>query len=602
MDNNLIKEREEIDDSFKWDLTPLYESDEAFEEALAAMNSKLDHILSFDSKLVDAKTIREFYDESTCLEQELSNLYVYASLRKSEDTRKEDAQSMYQRIYGSYVNFAAALSFADPQILSLEQDKLDQILNSAEMEPYKYRFSKLVRQKAHVLTEEGEKVLAMMAEALAAPSEVASNLMNADMTFENVKNSAGEELALSGANYILLQSSQDRTLRKNSFKAYYKAYKDHINTFAAAYAGKVKAAVAEAKLRGYESSLDMYTSLENVPSTVYDSLIDAVHKCMPYMHRYVKLRKKILGLDELHYYDVYAPLVLGDEDKYSLEEAEELVLAAVEPLGQSYVKQVKTGFENRWMDVYPNKGKRSGAFSEGTYSSIPYVLTNFVGNLDSVSTIAHEFGHSMHTFISNHKQEPQNAEYTIFVAEVASTVNENLLIEKLLADCKDKKKELFLLNHYLEGFKGTVYRQAMFAEFEQKAHQMAESGQALNATSLSKLYRELIELYFGEELIIDDEVDLEWARIPHFYTPFYVYKYATGYSSAVAISENILKKKDNALDAYLSFLSTGGSMDPLDELKIAGLDLSDSKTVIRALEKFDKVLDRVEELSNEGCI
>lgn len=254
------------------------------------------------------------------------------------------------------------------------------------------------------------------------------------------------------------------------------------------------------------------------------------------------------------------------------------------------------------MDVYPNKGKRSGAFSEGTYSSIPYVLTNFVGNLDSVSTIAHEFGHSMHTFISNHKQEPQNAEYTIFVAEVASTVNENLLIEKLLADCKDKKKELFLLNHYLEGFKGTVYRQAMFAEFEQKAHQMAESGQALNATSLSKLYRELIELYFGEELIIDDEVDLEWARIPHFYTPFYVYKYATGYSSAVAISENILKKKDNALDAYLSFLSTGGSMDPLDELKIAGLDLSDSKTVIRALEKFDKVLDRVEELSNEGCI
>ncbi len=602
MDNNLIKEREEIDDSFKWDLTPLYESDEAFEEALAAMNSKLDHILSFDSKLVDAKTIREFYDESTCLEQELSNLYVYASLRKSEDTRKEDAQSMYQRIYGSYVNFAAALSFADPQILSLEQDKLDQILNSAEMEPYKYQFSKLVRQKAHVLTEEGEKVLAMMAEALAAPSEVASNLMNADMTFENVKNSAGEELALSGANYILLQSSQDRTLRKNSFKAYYKAYKDHINTFAAAYAGKVKAAVAEAKLRGYESSLDMYTSLENVPSTVYDSLIDAVHKCMPYMHRYVKLRKKILGLDELHYYDVYAPLVLGDEDKYSLEEAEELVLAAVEPLGQSYVKQVKTGFENRWMDVYPNKGKRSGAFSEGTYSSIPYVLTNFVGNLDSVSTIAHEFGHSMHTFISNHKQEPQNAEYTIFVAEVASTVNENLLIEKLLADCKDKKKELFLLNHYLEGFKGTVYRQAMFAEFEQKAHQMAESGQALNATSLSKLYRELIELYFGEELIIDDEVDLEWARIPHFYTPFYVYKYATGYSSAVAISENILKKKDNALDAYLSFLSTGGSMDPLDELKIAGLDLSDSKTVIRALEKFDKVLDRVEELSNEGCI
>lgn len=419
-----------------------------------------------------------------------------------------------------------------------------------------------------------EALLAAFTETLGAPSKISESLQDADMTFESVTDSNGEVHELNQSNYILLQMSEDRTLRLNAFKSFYKGFKQHINTFAATYNGCIKEAVAEAQVRHYESSRAMSMAYEHVPGVVYDSLVDTVRKFMPEMYRYVRLRKQMLGLDELHYYDVYTPLVAGSSKSYTYEEAQQMVLDAVTPLGKDYVNRVKQAYKDRWIDVYPNNGKRGGAFSSGTYDSNPYILTSFTGTLDSVSTIAHEMGHSQHTWLSNHTQTPQNADYTLFVAEVASTVNENLLVEQLLQKTTEPKERLALLNHYLEGFKGTVYRQTMFAEFERDAHAMAERGEAITVASMNTLYKNLIKDYFGEDLVIDDEVQYEWARIPHFYRPFYVYKYATSYCAAVALSEAILNNEDGAVKKYLEFLSMGGSAYPLDELKHAGVDFS----------------------------
>ncbi|MBQ2310463.1 MAG: oligoendopeptidase F, partial [Erysipelotrichales bacterium] len=407
----------------------------------------------------------------------------------------------------------------------------------------------------------------------------------------------GKTVEVNDSNYILLQSSEDRVLRENSFRSYYKGYKNHINTFAATYAANVKAMTAEAKARHYGSSREMSLYESNIPLEVYDQLIAAVHRHMPAMYRYVDLRKRLLGLDQLHYYDVYAPLTKGSDDKYTYEEAQKMVLEAVKPLGEEYGRIVKKGFESRWIDVYPNKGKTGGAFSAGTYDSNPVILTNFTGTLDSVSTIAHEMGHSMHTWHSKTHQPRQYADYTMFVAEVASTVNENLMIEQLLQKESDPEKRLVLLEQYLENFKGTVYRQTMFAEFEKEAHALAEKGEALDPVSLNNLYEGLVKEYFGEEMVIDPEVQYEWARIPHFYSSFYVYVYATGYSSAVALSEGILKEGEPARKRYIEFLSMGGSRYPLDELKHAGVDLTTPEPVDIALTKFEKVLEEAEKLA-----
>ena len=369
---------------------------------------------------------------------------------------------------------------------------------------------------------------------------------------------------------------------------------DPIHTFAATYSGVIKNHTTEARLRGFESSRQMSLFANNIPESVYDMLIETVHKCMPYMYRYVQLRKKILGVEELHYYDTYAPLCASNNKKYSYEEAQQMVLDAVAPLGKDYVQRVKDAYTDGWIDVYPNVGKSGGAYSSGTYDSNPFILTNFTGSLDSVSTLAHEMGHSQHTWLTNHTQPAQYANYSLFVAEVASTVNECLLIEQLLEDCDDPATRLYLLNQYLEGFKGTVYRQTMFAEFEKEAHAMSERGESLTGEALCDLYERLIKLYFGEDLIVDEEVRYEWARIPHFYNPFYVYVYATGYTSAVALAQGILKDKEPAVKKYLEFLSMGGSQYPLDELKHGGVDLSTPAPIEKALEKFNEVLEDAE--------
>lgn len=458
---------------------------------------------------------------------------------------------------------------------------------------------KLLRDKPHTLTANEEKLLASFGEVFSAPQQIAENLQDADLLFEPAKDSDGQIHEVTGPGYIPLQMSSDRTLRENSFRSYYKSYREHINTFAATYAGAVKCAVAEAAARHYGSSREMSQAGEHIPASVYDNLIATVRAHMPAMYRYVRLRKEMLHLDELHYYDLYAPLISGNETRYTYEEAQQMVLDAVAPLGKAYTGTVKQAFRDRWIDVYPNKGKSGGAYSSGTYDSNPFILTNFSGTLDAVSTIAHEMGHSMHTYLANHTQPPYYAEYTLFVAEVASTVNENLLIENLLSKTTDPLERLRLLNQYLEAFKGTVYRQTMFAEFEMKAHRMAENGEALTPAALNALYKGLTADYFGPDLVLDDEVQYEWARIPHFYRPFYVYKYATGYSTAVALSEGIRTEGKPAVDRYLGFLSMGGSRDPLDELKYAGVDLTTPAPVDTALRKFEAVVAEAEELAKK---
>ncbi len=591
-----IKERSQIEESFKWDLSSLYADDQAWEKELGTVEAYVEKVSALQGKLQDAASIKTYLEASDELERLLSNLFCYASLRKSEDTRAEDAQGMYSRIYGKYVQAAAATSFGEPEILKLPQEQLESIAVSEELQAYRYTMTKMLRRKAHTLNESEEKLLASFGEVFAAPGQISGSLRDADMVFEPAADKDGVMHEVSGANYILLQTSKDRTLRENAFRSFYKGYQQHINTYAASYAAEVKAAAAQASVRHYASSREMYMADENIPASVYDNLIDVVHEYMPLMHRYVSLRKKLLGLDELHYYDVYAPLSDGVTEHYTYEQAKEMVLSAVKPLGEEYGRIVQSAFAERWVDVLPNKGKRGGAFSSGTYDSKPYILTNFTGTLDSVSTLAHEMGHSMHTWYANHTQPLQSADYTIFVAEVASTCNENLLIEQLLDECEDPKTRLALLNQYLEGFKGTVYRQTMFAEFEKEAHAMAERGEALHAGSLSALYKRLVEEYFGPELVMDDEVALEWARIPHFYTPFYVYKYATSFAASVAVSEQILQEGKPAADRFLEFLSLGGSMDPLDELKHTGVDLTEKAPIERALQKFEKVLAEAEKL------
>ena len=595
-----VKKRSEIPEQYKWDLTKMYANDAAWEKALAEFDKDLAQIAAFEGTLTESPArLREWMDLTTELDRKISYLFVYASMRRSEDGREEAAQMMFSKVYAKAVQAEAMSSFARPEILAMPEEKLAAFVEAPELADYRITMEELLRRKPHVLSAAEEKILAGVGEVMAAPGDISDMLQDADMTFDPVKDSEGHEVPVTQAGFITLQESKDRVLRKAAFESYYKGFRGHINTFAATYAANVKADVFEAKTRKYSSARAMAVASENVPESVYDGLIETVHKHMPAMHRYAKLRKEILGLDELHYYDLYTPLAKEVDLSYTYEEAQEMVLKATAPLGKDYTDVVRKAFAERWIDVFPNEGKAGGAYSGGCYDSVPYIMLNYTGSVDSVSTIAHEMGHSMHSYLTRKNQPPQYGDYKIFVAEVASTVNENLMIEQLLAQDIEPQMRLYLLNQYLENFKGTVYRQTMFAEFEKIAHERIEAGEALSAEGLCQIYENLVREYFGEALTMDPEVRYEWARIPHFYRAFYVYKYATSYAAAVALSDAILKEGDKAVKPYLEFLSLGGSKDPLDSLRHAGVDMTTPAPIDRALEKFAAILDETEKVYRE---
>lgn len=593
-----IRKREEIEDQYKWDLSTLYKDDASWEEALANLDAYIEKTVSWSGKLNDAANVRGLLDDMFSLYMQIANIANYAFLRSSENTREAAGQSMVQRSMGAEAKAVTASSFWRPELLSLDDEKLKDIINDPLCESYRFLLEDLLRHKEHTLSAKEEQLLASFSESINASGRIAETLMDADMVYADAADSEGKKHLLTDSTFILLQSDHDRALRISSFENFYAGYQQHINTYAAAYTGCVKGKAAEARARAFASDREMSLHEDNIPVSVYDNLIETVHNRMDAMYRYVRLRKRLLKLDELHYYDLYAPLVQEEKENYSYEDAQKLVLDAVAPLGGEYCSAVKSAFENRWIDVYPNEGKANGAYSAGTYTSNPYIMMNYTGTLDSVSAMAHEMGHSMQSWYTNHNQPVHYSNYSIFVAEVASTVNENLLAEQMLKAENDPKKRLAILNQYLEGFKGTVYRQTMFAEFEREAHAMSERGESLDRESLCTLYENLIRRYFGEDLVIDGQVKYEWARIPHFYMPFYVYVYATGYCTACALSQMILKDGKEAADRYISFLRMGSSRYPVDELKMAGVDLTTPEPINRAIDQFEKVLDEAERLAD----
>ena len=584
--------RSEIDDKFKWAVSDLYSSDEAWEKDYNSILELTDQPSELKGRMGESagmlyKALKEYEQVEYITER----VYVYAFMKYYEDT----GNSKYQEISGKAQMAAMKVSekyaFLEPELISIDADVLDKYISEDErLGMYKHFIDDCLAGKEHTLSEKEEALLAKASQMSTVPDEVFSKFNNADVKFGKVKRENGQEDELTNGNFATFMESQDRTVRKAAFEALYKQYGAYINTIAAAFYGNVKQAMFYADARGYKSTLNMYLNGSFIPENVYKNLIKTVNDNLDKMYRYVDIRKKALGVDELHFYDIYAPMVEDIDWKISYDEAKDIVVNALAPMGEEYVSHIKEGFNNGWVDVYENTGKRSGAFSWGAYGTHPYVFLNYSDTLNDVFTVIHEMGHAMHTYYSNANQPYIYAGYKIFVAEVASTCNEAILMQYMLKNTDDEKKKRYLLNHFFEQFKGTLYRQTMLAEFEMEAHAKAEHGEVLSAESLCAMYKKLNEKYFGPDMVIDDEIALEWARIPHFYTPFYVYQYATGYSAAIAISTKILAGDEQVIAGYRKFLSGGSSMHPIELLKLCGIDMTRPDVVQEALDVFGELL------------
>ncbi len=594
-----LPKRSEVKEEYTWDLSDIYVSKEAWEQELEEITALTDELEKMEGKVTaSAANLLCTLELSAKAEQKMDKAFSYSERLFDQDQKNAAHQAMNQKMYGLYTDYCSRTAFIVPEILAADENVIDGFFSQESgLELYRIQIKEIWRTKEHRLSAEMEKLLAMTGEMSQTPSNVFSSISNADFVYPEITDEKGERVRLSHGNFVPLEESSDRRVRKDAFEAFYSVYKQFANTLAGLYDGQVKQQIFYAKARKYESTLEAAVDANHVPSKVYYNLIDTVNKNMDKMHRYVKIRKKCLGVDELHMYDIYTPMIADAAKKIPFDEAKETVLKALAPLGEEYVAKVKEGFENRWIDVYENEGKRSGAYSAGVYGVHPYVLLNQNDTLDNMFTLAHEMGHAMHSYYSNETQPYIYSGYKIFVAEVASTCNEVLLMEYLLANTTDKKERAYLLNHYLDSFKGTVYRQTMFAEYEMRTNKMVEDGESLNAENLCALYKELNEKYYGPDMITDEEITYEWARIPHFYYDFYVYQYATGFSAAVAIAHAILKEGAPAVERYKKFLSGGCSQSPVELLKIAGVNMEEPTPVQEALNVFGEVLDEIETLS-----
>lgn len=586
--------RSEMDPRFQWDFTHIYPDKAHWEAAMTEAEKAVEALSALPGTLGQSKdALKKGLEQLADASQKVEIPYIYAMLHRAADGSEPAYQEMEARGMSLAVKANAATSFLDPEILAIPKEQLDAWMAQEDMAVYRHMVEDISRGRAHTLSADKEKMLAMLGEAADTPSSAYEMLTNVNMVFPKIHNEAGEEVQLTSGNFGVYRESRSRAVREEAFRAMFGTYRKYGDTFAALYGGQIKFDTFFANVRGYGSSIEAYLDGGNVPVSVYDSLIEAVHESLPAMKEYLALRKKALKLDKLDIFDLYVPMVEDVDYPVPFENVKELVKNATKPLGEGYQQLLDRAFAENWMDVYENQGKRGGAFSCGVYGVHPYVLLNYTDTLDDAFTVAHELGHSMHSFFSSRAQEFVNHSYRIMVAEVASTVNEVLMTMYLLKTETDKKRRAYILNHFLEGFRTTLFRQTLFAEFERKAHELHAAGTPLTSQTLNKIYHDLVALYY-EGAEIDEEIDTEWSFIPHFYTPFYVYQYATGFSSAVAIARHILETGDAS--EYLRFLSTGGSDYPLNELKIAGIDLTKPDTVKSALEVFANTVKEFEAL------
>ena len=591
-------ERKDIAEKYKWKLSDVFPSDEAWEAEYAEIEKTMEafDVSRYQGKLADKATLLAFYRETGELNKRAEKLYVYAHMSHDQDLRVSKYNAYMGKISTLFSKFGAKLAFVDPELTALSDDALDGYINDPDFASQEYMLRLVKAQKAHVLTEGEEKLLALVSDVTGGFRDTFMMLDNANLNLPKA-NFNGAETQMSHGTYGLVMHTGTREERKEWFEKYYEAYVKLIDAITQTYIGNVKKDIFYTTARKYGSCLERAMHGEDVDIAVYNNLVEAVNEALPQMHRYIRLRKDILGLEEQHMYDVYAPLVEDAELKMPFEEAYETVIKGLAPLGESYAALLRKGRDEGWIDVMENDGKRSGAYSTCVYATHPYVLLNYQQTMNDIFTVAHEMGHAIHSYQSNTAQPYEKADYTIFVAEIASTVNEVLLLKHLYANTQDKKLKKYLLNYYLDMMRATLFRQTQFAQFEQRAHAEAEKGNPLTKESLCEMYYELNQKYYGDGLVHDKQIAYEWARIPHFYTAFYVYKYATGITSAISIVQRILTEGEPAVKDYFTFLQSGGSTDPVSILKRAGVDLTTKMPFERAMKEFEETLDELAALS-----
>ena len=589
-------DRQSISNKYKWKLEDMYSNNELWEKDLELVKNKYVVIEKFRGKLAEsASNIYECLEFEDNLSVIIARVFVYARMRRDEDNSNPQYQAFVEKATSLMNEVHSKFSFITPELVNIDRETINKYMEEfPKLKLYDRFFQELYRQREYVLSEREEEILAMSAEALEGADNIFMMLNNADMTYGSIVDENGDTVEVTKGNYSVFMESKDRRVRKDAFDTLYQTYIDHKNTLATTLVTNVKTNEFYSKVRGYDSPLHSSLDSDNIKVELYDNLIDAVSDNLGLLHRYVALRKKILGLDEIHMYDLYVPIVDQFEKEIEYEEATEIVKEAVKPLGEKYVDDLTNAFDSGWIDVYENTGKTSGAYSWGCYLSHPYVLLNYQGKLGDVFTLAHEMGHALHSFYTNKAQPHIYSNYKIFVAEVASTVNENLLVHHLKEQSADKTERAYLLNKFLEEFRGTIFRQVMFAEFEKIIHNLNSAGEPLTCERLCEIYRELNIKYYGNDIVVDENIDYEWSRIPHFYSSFYVYKYATGFASAIAFADKI--QKGEGVEEYLNFLSSGSSDYPLELLKKAGVDLCSPKPVEDAMKAFENALDEFEKI------
>lgn len=585
--------RDEIDERYRWDLSSIYADDEAFLAALEEAKGCATKLAAYRGKISQSpEELLAYLQLSDEAGVELGKLVNYAQRKLDEDTRKATYQDYSAQVISVYTEVSSATSWFAPELLKLDDAQMEQFFVACpELELYRRALHMVFRQRGHILGDAEEELLARAQDMAMQPEHIFSLFSDADLTFEDAIDAQGETHPVTHGSYVPLMMSDDRVLRKSAYASLYAAYEQFRNTAAATLGAQAKQLKFYTDARKYPTALEYCLDQNEVPTEVYTNLISCVHEHLAPMHKYVELRKQVLGVDELHFYDLYVPIVEDVDMEFTYEEACDLILEALEPLGEGYLEIVREGLSKRWIDVYETPGKRSGAYSAGGYGMHPVILMNFQGQLDDVFTLIHEMGHSIHTYLSCKTQPSVYSDYVIFVAEVASTVNEALLTQHLLKTRTDPRERAYILNHFLEQFKGTLYRQTMFAEFELAFNEIAARGEGITAEALGEIYRELNASYYGPDIVVDDQIAVEWARIPHFYYQYYVYQYATGFSAAIALSNRILKEGASAVADYLGFLSGGSSKTPIELLKGAGVDMTTPEPTAQALAYFDELVD-----------